>query len=738
MQPFTPAGVPTRGRFTLPTEAGKDELVLELAAKWGADTIRDSDGTELSPSLTALGFDIFSTVLLTRADQEFVRAHPEFLIRKFFRSDPVTAESYSVVLKPMSGFDTRKYQIDTLNDPATWWEVHDRTTGVKVPASQWKFAPEAGTVTVTGITPWHQYTVNFLVQQIWDSTSMHNHLTNGWTCAPIMSVDPWHPACYEHLMRWFDRWLGEHPATNVVRLTTLCYHFPIDSGADGKTRYFDGQGYADTVSIPALLDFEKAYGYRPSSEDFVDQGYYRNTHRVPTPRQREWMEHIHKFVVRFGRDLTDRIHRAGKKAAIFWGDHWIGMEPYWPSFQEMGIDIHINACEGGVVARRCAEAPGNQVKELRLYPYLFPDTFNDHGGQPLRDSQLFWANVRRGLMRAPVDRIGYGGYLSLANRFPDFVDQVTGLAQEFRTLLEVTRSTRSWRIPVKVGILNAWGACRSWIPMEGRDQKFAVPYSDNMFLLARSYLLECLAGLPVDVSFLSFDDVLANGIPEDLDVLINDGDAGTAQSGGDYWAQPGVVAAVRRFVHQGGGLIGVREPSARATGGRVFQLADVLGVDQELGHSPSQRPVADWKEDRNHFILGGGALELNFGTTHSYVAPVEAGTKVLATAPGGHVLAAARDCGAGRAVYFAGLPATLDNYRLLLRTLVWVARKESALGQWFSSNPKTDCAWYPEVEKLLVVNHSPAAQLTTILDGAGRPFEVRLEPYASVWFSPQN
>ena len=46
-------------------------------------------------------------------------------------------------------------------------------------------------MTVQDITPWHQYTVNFLVEQIWDSTSMHNHLTNGWTCAPIMSVDPW-------------------------------------------------------------------------------------------------------------------------------------------------------------------------------------------------------------------------------------------------------------------------------------------------------------------------------------------------------------------------------------------------------------------------------------------------------------------------------------------------------------------------------------------------------------------
>lgn len=33
------------GSFTLPGEAGYEDLTLRLAQKWGADTIRDSDGT---------------------------------------------------------------------------------------------------------------------------------------------------------------------------------------------------------------------------------------------------------------------------------------------------------------------------------------------------------------------------------------------------------------------------------------------------------------------------------------------------------------------------------------------------------------------------------------------------------------------------------------------------------------------------------------------------------------------
>ena len=36
-----------RGGFTLPGEAGYEKLTLQLAEKWGADVIRDSDGTQL-------------------------------------------------------------------------------------------------------------------------------------------------------------------------------------------------------------------------------------------------------------------------------------------------------------------------------------------------------------------------------------------------------------------------------------------------------------------------------------------------------------------------------------------------------------------------------------------------------------------------------------------------------------------------------------------------------------------
>ena len=100
-------------------------------------------------------------------------------------------------------------------------------------------------------------------------------------------------------------------------------------------------------------------------------------------------------------------------------------------------------------------------------------------------------------------------------------------------------------------------------------------------------ILEALSGAGVDVSFISFEDIRQHGIPEDLDVIINAGDAGTAWSGGDEWLDETLVTAIRRWVYSGGGFVGVGEPCAVHHNGRFFQLADVLGVDKELGSTLS-------------------------------------------------------------------------------------------------------------------------------------------------------
>jgi len=711
------------GRVTLPAETGQETTVAEMARKWGADHIRDSDGTELSDELLALGYDIYSTVCVVRADQEWPKTHHEQLPRKFLMTNRVTATGDTVDIPLMERYFDEKYEIDSYTNPKKVWEVIDRSTGELVDAAQWEYLEDKGIVRVCDVVPYHVYTVNFMVLQIWDSTSMYNHMTNNWTTEHVVSMDPYYQETYDHLMNWFDNWIETHPHTSVVRLTTLAYHFAIDSGPGGTTVFRDWLGYTDTITPPALDDFEKEMGYRLRAEDIVDQGYYNATNRVPSKQYRDWMAFIHKFVVRFGKDLADRAHKAGKKTATFWGDHWAGMEPYSPLYQEIGIDINIGACGDGVSLRRVADAPGPQTSEVRLYPYFFPDVFKP-GGDPLGESVRNWVKIRRAMLRNPVDRIGYGGYLSLAAKFPEFVGHVEDLCNQFRTIRMHSKGGESIKSAVKVAVLTAWGSLRSWVNDKGVGSKFGVQNESN--------LLECLAGLPVEISFISFDDIEAGGIPSDVNVIINNGEAGSAWSGGRHWANETVVTAIREWVDNGGSFLGVGGPSGFEHQGRFFQLSDVMGVERETGSSLSVPGLA-FEVNTDHFVLQDNLGTLEFGTQASHVSVCMPGTSVLA-ASGKHVLMAVRACGKGRAAYMTGLPYGLQNARLLLRTLLWCANREDAVKAWHSTNLLTDCAAFVHSGCMAVINNVDSPQTTTIYDGNGVARECSLAPYEMTWF----
>lgn len=720
----------TSGSVTMPAESGAEEIVKELCRKWGADYIRDSDGTSLSPELLSLGYKIYSTICLVRADQEWTYAHPDQLHQKFLMSDPITAVSNETTIYPMKGFCADKYRIDEIHDPKKYWEVFDRTTGELVPADDWNYEPNNQCVVVHNCIPWHIYTVNFLVFQTWDTTSMYNYLTNGWTGRHVMSSDPYNPETYSHLMRYFDEWLAEHPQTDLVRLTTLAYHFAVDSDCDGADKMRDWTGYQDTISIKALEDFELEYGYGLTSEDFVDSGYYNNSCRTPSKKILDWMDFIHRFVARFCRDICDRAHASGKKTGMFWGDHWIGAEPYLDSFEEMGIDVHIGACEDGVALRRIADSPGNHIRECRLYPYFFPDVFSENGN-PLGESINNWLKIRRALLRKPIDRIGYGGYPSLAAKFPEFVEHVEDICCQFREIKRLSQGSGSWRQTIRVAVLTAWGKRRSWLPMYDPAQKFMEIRADT-FWVAGSNLLECLSGLPVEVCFISCDEVANNGVPNDIDVIINDGAAETSWSGGSHWANPSLQTAVRKFVGEGGGIIGCRGPSAFPKGGRYFQLSDVFGVDKEIGQSIlcSRVPC---KRQKHHFITDDNFTEFDFGIEQSWIYSSSRNVHLLIE-KANHTMLAVNNYYEGRSVYFAGLPYSTENCRMLYRAILWVSKREHQLNDYLCTNFNCEAAYYPYFKTLAVANNTQIGQQTAVSLPDGSLIDLELGPCEIAFF----
>ena len=123
--------------------------------------------------------------------------------------------------------------------------------------------------------------------------------------------------------------------------------------------------------------------------------------------------------------------------------------------------------------------------------------------------------------------------------------------------------------------------------------------------------------MPFDVEFIDFDDI-RSGIPKDIGVIINVGDAYTAFSGAENWIDEKVVTAIRKFVDEGGGFIGVGEPTACQHQGRYFQLSDVMGVDREMGFSLSTDKYNTC--DPHHFILEDidSAVDFGEGTSRIY------------------------------------------------------------------------------------------------------------------------
>ena len=81
----------SKGRVTLPSEGGFLEETKEMMDRWGADALRDSDGTKLPEEIKALDASIYTTYFVARGHNDFARDHMEECQQLYLMSRPVTA-----------------------------------------------------------------------------------------------------------------------------------------------------------------------------------------------------------------------------------------------------------------------------------------------------------------------------------------------------------------------------------------------------------------------------------------------------------------------------------------------------------------------------------------------------------------------------------------------------------------------------------------------------------------------
>ena len=258
-----------------------------------------------------------------------------------------------------------------------------------------------------------------------------------------------------------------------------------------------------------------------------------------------------------------------------------------------------------------------------------------------------------------------------------------------------------------MAVLHSWGGLRPWT-LSGH---FHETYMHTLI-----HINEALAGLPVNVRFVNFEDV-KNGALEGVDVVINAGRAGTAWSGGDAWNDPALVECLNGWVFRGGVLLGVEEPSAVPGHGDFFRMARVLGVDEDTGARVCHGRWPVQPDPVEGLIPEGATLK-----PHDHLYLTDGDTRVLAAVDGTPAIAT-HAFGRGRGVYLAGFEYSPCNARMLLNLLLWATGKQDSL--WLTDDPAAECAWYPDARRLVIINNDPEPRTVTVTTDRG-PLTVAL------------
>lgn len=713
-----------RGKVTIPTDIDVVDETLELLERWGADAIRDCDGTDYPEQLKDADAKVYSTYYTTRKDNEWARNNPDEVQQCYIMTAMHTAVSDTLNISLMNGISKELMMVNDRDDIKRWWEVIDRSTGEVVDTRAWEYDKDLGEVIIKS-KKFHNYTVSFLAYLIWDPVHMYNAVVNDWKDVEHqITFDVRQPKTREFSMKRLKKFIEEHDYINVIRYTTFFHQFTLIFDELKREKYVDWYGYSASVSPYILEQFEREAGYKFRPEFIIDQGYYNNQYRIPSKEFKDFQAFQRREVAKLAKEMVDITHEYGKEAMMFLGDHWIGTEPFMDEFKTIGLDAVVGSVGNGSTLRLISDIEGVKYTEGRFLPYFFPDTFHE-GGDPVKEAKINWVTARRAILRSPIDRIGYGGYLKLACEFPDFIAYVESVCNEFRELYENIKGTTPYCIKT-VAVLNSWGKMRAW----GAHMVHHALYQKQNYSYAG--IIEALSGAPFDVRFISFDDIKNDSsVLKDIDVLINAGDGDTAHTGGELWEDPKISAAVQEFVYNGGGFIGIGEPAGHQYQGHFIQMPNVIGVEKETGFTLNYDKY-NWTETKEHFITEDCTKDIDFGEGKKNMYALE-GTEILVQRDK-EVQMTVREFGEGRSVYISGLPYSFENSRILYRSILWSTHDEANLNKWFSTNFNVEVHAYVKNKKYCVVNNVYEPQSTTVYRGDGSSFELDLEANEIKWY----
>ena len=279
------------GRVTIPTDVDVVPETLELITRWGADAIRDCDGTDYPDELKQVDAKVYSTYYTTRKDNAWAKANPDEIQQCYIMTGFHTALDGPLSIPLMKGISPELLKANDQDDIRRWWEVMDRTLGEPVAPDSWHYEKETGCVVLDAPQAFHDYTVSFLAYLIWDPVHMYNAVTNDWKdFERQITFDVRQPKTRKFTMERLRKFIEEHPYVNVIRYTTFFHQFTLVFDELKREKYVDWYGYSASVSPYILEQFEREVGYPFRPEYIIDQGYYNNQYLIPSKEYKDFMD----------------------------------------------------------------------------------------------------------------------------------------------------------------------------------------------------------------------------------------------------------------------------------------------------------------------------------------------------------------------------------------------------------------------------------------------------------------
>ena len=329
----------SKGRVTIPTDMDVVKETLEIMNEWGADAIRDCDGTEFPQELRDTGAKVYATYYTTRKDNAWAKANPDEIQQMYIMTKFHTATSDTLSIHLMDNLYPDMLKVNNRDDITRWWEVIDRTTGEVVAPTSWDYDEKSGNVTINNCTPFHEYTVSFLAYIMWDPVHMYNAVVNKWDVEPQITFDVRQPKTRAHSLERLRKFLDTHEYVDVVRFTTFFHQFTLIFDELAREKFVDWFGYSASVSPYILEQFEKEVATNSALSFIIDQGYMNNTYRIPSKEFKDFQAFQRREVAALAKEMVDIVHEYGKEAMMFMGDplDWNGTV-YGRVWRSIGLD----------------------------------------------------------------------------------------------------------------------------------------------------------------------------------------------------------------------------------------------------------------------------------------------------------------------------------------------------------------------------------------------------------------